>query len=64
MRPSSQYADATLFVIMHGRVTREEAAYGLEQLKKVNANIVGAVMNALPAKNGAYYYYYDYGAKA
>ncbi len=59
----SQLVDATIFVIRYGIVTREEALYALDQLKKVDAHIIGAVMNALPSKNGAYYYYYEYGSE-
>ncbi len=59
----SQLVDATIFVIYYGRVKKDEAAHALEQLKKVEANIVGAVMNAVPSGNGAYYYY-EYGAES
>lgn len=53
----SQQVDATLFVVRHGQVTKAEAVFALEQLKKVEANVIGAVMNALPLDDGAYYYY-------
>ncbi len=53
----AQLADATIFVVRYGQVKKDEAAYALEQLKKVNANVIGAVKNAVPADNQAYYYY-------
>lgn len=56
----SQLVDATIFVIRYGQVKKDEAAHALEQLRKVEANIIGAVMNAVPTGNGAYYYY-EYG---
>ena len=56
----SQLVDATIFVIRHGEVKKDEALYALERLKKVDAKIIGAVLNAAPAGNGAYYYY-EYG---
>ncbi len=60
----SQIVDGTIFVVRHGQVRKDEAAYALEQLKKVNANVIGAVMNAAPAENGSYYYYYEYGSSS
>lgn len=57
----SQLVDATIFVVRYGQVKKDEAAHALEQLKKVDANIIGAVMNAAPTDNGVYYYY-EYGS--
>ena len=48
----SQLVDATIFVIRYGQVKKDEAAHALEQLRKVEANIIGAVMNAVPTGNG------------
>lgn len=58
----AQIVDATIFVVRYGQVKRDEAAHALEQLKKVKANVIGSVMNAVPADNKAYYYYYEYGS--
>ena len=52
-------ADGTIMVLDHGRVTREEAVMAAEQLHKVNANLIGTILNAVPKKNG-YYNYYQY----
>lgn len=51
--------DATLLVLDYGFVTRDEAAFALEQLKKVRANVIGAVLNGMPNSQG-YYHYYHY----
>ena len=57
----STLTDGTLFVLDYGRVTRDEAAWALEQLGKVQAKIIGTVLNAVPYSksyyNGYQYYY-------
>jgi len=55
----SQLVDGTVMVLDYGRVTRDEAVVAKEQLKKVNANLIGAVLNQMPARDG-YYSYYQY----
>jgi len=57
------YVNGTIFVMDYGRVKWEEAANALEQLKKVNANVIGAVINSVP-RSEAYYngYQYYYGS--
>ena len=61
---ASQF-DGTIFVMDYGVVKWEEAESALEQLKKVNANVIGAVINNMP-RSEAYYngyqYYYGTGA--
>ncbi|MEW5785239.1 MAG: CpsD/CapB family tyrosine-protein kinase [Bacillota bacterium] len=56
----SRLVNATLFVLDYGRVTREAAVFALEQLKKVHANIIGAVINGVPNRKGYYSYYHYY----
>ena len=51
--------DGTIFVMDYGRVKWEEAANALEQLKKVNANLIGAIINSMP-RSEAYYKGYQY----
>lgn len=51
--------DGTIFVMDYGVVKWEEAANALEQLKKVNANAIGAVINNMP-RSEAYYNGYQY----
>ena len=58
----SQLVDAAILVIRHGEVRKDEALHALEQLKKVDANIIGAVLNAAPARDGTHYYYYEDGS--
>ena len=51
--------DGTIFVMNYGGVKWEEAADALEQLKKVNANMTGVVLNSVP-RSTAYYNGYQY----
>lgn len=59
----SRLVDGTVLVIDHGRVTREEAIRATEQLKKVHANMLGAVFNQVPYSDGYYSYYYYYASE-
>ncbi len=60
----SRLVDATILVIDHNGATREEAAFALEQLRKVQANVIGAINNNFPNKRSYYHYYsYYYGDK-
>lgn len=58
----SRLVDGTIMVLDHGRVTRDEAVLAREHLKKVGANLIGAVLNEVPARDG-YYSYYQYYAQ-
>lgn len=57
----SKLVDGTLLVLDFGRVKKDDAVGALEQLKMVQANIIGAVLNAMPMTkayyNGYAYYY-------
>ncbi len=59
--------DGTIFVMDYGRVKWEQAENALEQLSKVKANVIGAVINSVP-RSEAYYngyqYYYGNGEAA
>lgn len=54
----SRMVDATLMVLGYGGITYNEAAFALEQLNKVQANIIGTIINGMPSNKGSYYYYY------
>lgn len=60
----STLVDGTLLVIKAGETEIEKVDYAKELLDKVNANIVGAVLNNIPMKNGkggyGYMEYYSY----
>jgi protein-tyrosine kinase len=56
----SRMVDATIMVLNHGVVNYDEAAYAIEQLQKVKANIIGTIINGMPSNKGSYYYYYYY----
>lgn len=53
----STKVDGTLFVIPEGEVKKEEVHDAAERLKKVNANVLGTIMNKVELNAGAYYYY-------
>jgi succinoglycan biosynthesis transport protein ExoP len=53
-------ADGVLLVLEAGKTRREWAARAAEALRRVNARIVGVVLNRMPARGGGYYYYYYY----
>ncbi len=53
----------SVMVVGSGSVSRDEARYARDQLKKVNANILGVVLNKVPITGSGYYYYYYYGRK-
>ena len=56
--------DGVALVLASGKVEVKNAEDVVEQLKLVNANIVGAVLNYVPAnKSHGYYYYYHYGSR-
>ena len=49
--------DGTLLVVPKGEVTKAELKDASNRLKKVNANVIGTVMNKVEADSGMYYYY-------
>jgi len=57
----SRLVDATVMVVDYGVVTCQEAAFALGQLNKVQANVIGVVINNVPNHKGGHYYYYYYG---
>ncbi|MBN1540808.1 polysaccharide biosynthesis tyrosine autokinase [candidate division KSB1 bacterium] len=54
--------DGLLLVIRSGSTQREAARRAYEQLKKVNAPVLGAILNGIQVANvyGSTYYYYHY----
>ena len=60
----SRQVDGTILTLGYGKVTREEAVYAKEQLEKVQANIIGVVINGMPnGRKGYQYYYYYYASE-
>jgi capsular exopolysaccharide synthesis family protein len=56
----SRLADGVILVISYGETSGESAALAKENLKNVNARIIGAVINNTPAKGVGGYYSYSY----
>lgn len=58
----AQKADGVLLVLNAGLTRRAAAARAAESLQQVGANVIGAVLNAVPSGRGGYYsyYYQDY----
>jgi capsular exopolysaccharide synthesis family protein len=53
--------DGTVFVIRSGQTEEEEAVKAVESLKKVEAKILGVVLNDRSMEDSQYYYYYGEG---
>jgi capsular exopolysaccharide synthesis family protein len=57
----SKYADGCLLVVASGEADKNAAVKAKELLEKVNAKILGVVLNKIDtSKNGYYEYYYHY----
>ena len=56
----AQRVDGVLVVLQAGVTRRAEAQHAVERLRQVNANVLGAVLNAVPMRKGGHYYYYYY----
>jgi succinoglycan biosynthesis transport protein ExoP len=52
--------DGVLLVLDASATRREVARRALEALQRVNAHIVGALLNRMPTHGAGYYYYYYY----
>lgn len=52
--------DGVILVVEAGSTEREAAMVAKQQLEKVNARILGVVLNKVEQKSGGYYYYYYY----
>ncbi len=53
-------ADGVLLVTEAGRTRRSAARQAAEQLRKLGANILGVVLNGVPAPRSKSYYYHEY----
>lgn len=58
----AQEVDGVILVLASGEVQKDYAKKAKELLDKVNAKILGVVLNKADAKTGDYYYYYYYGS--
>ena len=56
----AQMVDSVILVIRAGETPRPVIENSLEQLKTVNANIIGAILNAVSVGWDSYYYYQYY----
>lgn len=56
----AQAVDGVVLVLASGEVNKDYAVRAKEQLDKVGAKILGAVLNKVDIKSNEYYYYYDY----
>ncbi|MEG2018452.1 MAG: CpsD/CapB family tyrosine-protein kinase [Clostridium sp.] len=54
----STKADGTIFVVRAEQTKKDSVHNSISLLKKVNANIIGTVLNGLEASTNNYYYYY------
>lgn len=56
----AQEVDGVILVLASGEVNKEYAQRAKDQLDKVGAKILGAVLNKADMKSSEYYYYYYY----
>ena len=54
----STKADGTILVVRAERTKKESVQNAVNLLKKVNANIIGTVLNGVDGSRNKYYYYY------
>ncbi len=52
--------DGVLLVLDAGKTRREVAKRAIEALGRVNARVIGALLNRMPSSGMGYYYYYYY----
>lgn len=57
----ASYLDGVVLIAASGQVLKEQASAACDQLRRVKANILGVVLNKVPA-NGSYFYNYYYGS--
>lgn len=56
----SSRMDGVILVVEAGSTEREAVIIAKQQLEKVNARILGVVLNKVQQRSGSYYYYYYY----
>jgi len=56
----AQMADSLLLVVRAGETPRQIIQHALAQVRNVNANILGAILNAVSVGRDSYYYYQYY----
>ena len=54
----STKADGTIIVVKAERTKKDSVENAINLLKKVNANIIGTVLNGVDNSRNKYYYYY------
>ncbi len=54
----ARHADMAVLVIQHNKVDKKTVKRSLAALRKVQPNVLGAVLNAVDIKTKGYYYYY------
>ena len=59
----SAKSDGTILVVRAEKTKRDSVASAKELLDKVNANVLGVVLNVTENRRGKYYYYYGHGEK-
>jgi len=59
----SQRADAVVLVIRSGQTTKQALRRSRDILVRVNAKVVGVLLNAVDLTSPDYYYYYEYQGK-
>lgn len=55
----SSLVEGVILVVRSGKTEAEKAVKAVSSLKKMNANLLGAVLNDCPIKDSPYYHYYQ-----
>jgi capsular exopolysaccharide synthesis family protein len=55
----ARHADMAVLVVQHNKVDKKVVKRSLAALRKVQPNVLGAVLNAVDIKTKGYYYYYQ-----
>ena len=57
----ASYSDAVILTVAYAETEKDVAKKSIDSLKKVNANIIGTILNKIPVtKHNKYYYNYYY----
>lgn len=57
------YADGMVMIVESAQTTRSILTHAIEEIKKANINLLGAVLNKVKELRTSYYSYYYYGGK-
>ena len=57
----ARHLDGVILLVRHGHARKDEVRRSVRNLQLAGARVLGCVFNAVPAEQGSYSYYYEYG---